>query len=76
MTSSEPPPPPVPAALRQRNQWLAIVAIVVAALVPIALAFNVDVCTPLRAVGIELAACARAVPAAPSPRAARDAGVP
>jgi hypothetical protein len=51
-------PEPPPAAPRTRNQVLAIGAILLAAAVPIALAFGVDVCTPLRAVGVELDACA------------------
>jgi hypothetical protein len=42
-------PEPPPAAPRTRNQVLAIGAILLAAAVPIALAFGVDVCTPLRA---------------------------
>lgn len=84
MTTSDPPPPPVPTppALRPRNQVFAIIAIVLAAAVPIALAVGVDLCTPLRAVGVELAACADApavhtVTVEPeSPRAPGDAGVP
>ena len=75
MTDTPETPPetrPVPAALKQRNQILAVVAIVVAASVPILLAFGFDVCAPLAAVGIELDAC-KAAPA-PAAAPAGDAG--
>lgn len=75
-TPTEPEPLPEddrPAALRRRNQILAIVAIVVAALVPVAMAFGFDVCTPLDAVGVHLEACELALPA-PSTPAPSDAG--
>lgn len=53
---------PVPIALKRRNQIIAIAAILLAAAVPIALAFGIDVCAPLAAAGIELDAC-KAAPA-------------
>jgi hypothetical protein len=67
-----------PAALRRRNQILAIVAIVLAALVPVAMAFGFDLCTPLEAVGVHLDACAPdpAPTPASSPATRSDAGVP
>jgi hypothetical protein len=68
-------PAPVPAASKRRNQILAIGAIVIAAAVPILMAFGVDVCSTTRAVGIELAACKPAPAPAPSPGAQGDAGV-
>lgn len=41
-----------------RSQVVALVAILIAAAVPVALAFGVDVCPTLVALGIELDACA------------------
>jgi hypothetical protein len=76
-TPTEPlPEDPRPAALRRRNQVLAIIAIVVGALVPVAFAFGFDVCSPLDAVGVHLDACApdELPPPAPSPGTQRDAG--
>jgi hypothetical protein len=82
-TPTEPEPLPEdarPAALRRRNQILAIGAIVVAALVPLAMAFGFDVCSPLDAVGVHLDACEpealppAPAPAAPSPGDPGDAG--
>lgn len=81
MTTSDPPPEPLPqpAALRPRNQALAVLAILLAAAVPIALAFGLDICPTLDAVGVELDACARITTpvdeAEPSPPSMRDAGV-
>jgi hypothetical protein len=77
-TPTEPlPDDPRPAALRRRNQIVAIIAIVVGALVPVAMAFGFDVCGTLDAVGVNLDACAADVPPqpAPSPGSPRDAGV-
>jgi len=75
---TEQTPEPKPAALRRRNQILAVLAIVLAAAVPAAFAFGVDVCTPLAAVGVTLDACKAEPPlppaAAPSPAAPGDAG--
>lgn len=58
-TPIEPPEPEPdrPAALRTRPQILAIIAIVLAALVPIAMAFGLPVCPVLEAVGVHLDAC-------------------
>lgn len=75
MTPTPAPQPPLDSFSR-RPKWLAILAIVIAAAVPIAMAFGVDVCAPLDAVGIELDACS-STPApsdAPSPEASDDAG--
>ena len=59
----EPPPdfefPPEPKRGVTKGQVLAIIAIVLAAAVPIALQFGVDICGVTGAVGIELDACAR-----------------
>lgn len=63
-----------PAPAVRWKQISAILAIVIAAAVPIAMAFGVDLCTPLEAVGIELDACGPAQ-LAPSPEASSDAGV-
>lgn len=74
---SEPVKPPPPDRAREPLSWKqisAILAIVIAAAVPIAMAFGVDVCGPLDAVGIELDACAPPAAPAPSP-ASDDAGV-
>jgi hypothetical protein len=61
MTTPDTPPEPLPrpAALRPRNQILAGIAVVLAAAVPLALAYGIDLCTILDAVGVELDACAR-----------------
>ena len=68
-----PPPDPVeqrPAALRRTPQILALVALVLAASVPLALAFGVDVCAPLEAVGLHLDACAPPAPPSATPATA------
>jgi hypothetical protein len=82
MTTTDPPPeptPPRPAGLRTRNQVLAVIAVVLAAAVPIALAFGVEVCPALDAVGIEIESCARImtpVVETPAPVPGHDAGRP
>lgn len=58
---------PLPAA--RWKQISAIIGILIAAAVPIAMAFGLDVCGPLDAVGVELDACA-------SPLQPRDAPAP
>ncbi len=89
MTTPDPAPEseplPRPAALRTRNQVLAIIGILLAAAVPIALAYGLDVCPVLSAVGVKLDACERILtpvepepealpPPPPSPPSMRDAG--
>ena len=71
-TTPPDPPEPRPAALRRRPQILAIVALVLAAAVPVALGFGIDVCSTLGAVGVHLDACAQPAP----PSATPDAGAP
>ena len=82
MTTGQTPEAPElePAPPSHPPRWqriAAIVAIVLAVAVPIAVAFGVDVCTPLDAAGVDLDAC-KSSPAtrsddAPSPGAPGDA---